>query len=114
MDKKKVKELIEQVLNYCDQCYDPNWQPKSFKEFIKLGNICREAIKEINKSDWVSVEDGLPPYDESVLVTNKETPKIVLKTSRTKCKGWNTDKNGFLCAVAFNITHWKPIEKLEE
>lgn len=35
MDKKKVKELIEQVLNYCDQCYDPNWQPKSFKEFIK-------------------------------------------------------------------------------
>lgn len=114
MDKKKVKELIEQVLNYCDQCYDPNWQPKSFKEFIKLGNICREAIKEINKSDWVSVEDGLPPYDENVLVTNKETPKIVLKTSRTKCKGWNTDKNGFLCAVAFNITHWKPIEKLEE
>lgn len=114
MDKKKVKELIEQVLNYCDQCYDPNWQPKSFKEFIKLGNICREAIKEINKSDWVSVEDWLPPYDESVLVTNKETPKIVLKTSRTKCKGWNTDENGFLCAIAFNITHWKPIEKLDE
>lgn len=114
MNKKKVKELMEQILKYCDQCYNPNWQPKSFKEFIKLGNICREAIKEINKSDWVSVEDGLPPYDESVLVTNKETPKIVLKTSRTKCKGWNTDKNGFLCAVAFNITHWKPIEKLEE
>lgn len=114
MNKKKVKELMEQILKYCDQCYNPNWQPKSFKEFIKLGNICREAIKEINKSDWVSVEDGLPPYDESVLVTNKETPKIVLKTSRTKCKGWNIDKNGFLCAVAFNITHWKPIEKLEE
>lgn len=51
MDKKKVKELIEQVLNYCDQCYNHNWQPKSFKEFIKLGNICREAIKEIDKSD---------------------------------------------------------------
>jgi hypothetical protein len=114
MNKKKVKELMEQILKYCDQCYNPNWQPKSFKEFIKLGNICREAIKEINKSDWISVEDGLPPYDESVLVTNKETPEIVLKTSRTKCKGWNTDENGFLCAIAFNITHWKPIEKLEE
>lgn len=47
-------------------------------------------------------------------MTNKETPKIVLKTSRTKCKGWNTDENGFLCAIAFNITHWKPIEKLED
>lgn len=62
----------------------------------------------------VMLNDGLPPYDESVLVTNKETPKIVLKTSRTKCKGWNTDENGFLCAIAFNITHWKPIEKLED
>lgn len=78
--------------------------------------ICclKEALEELSKSDWVSVEDGLPPYDESVLVTNKETPKIVLKTSRTKCKGWNTDENGFLCAIAFNITHWKPIEKLED
>lgn len=74
----------------------------------------KEALEELSKSDWVSVEDGLPPYDESVLVTNKETPKIVLKTSRTKCKGWNTDENGFLCAIAFNITHWKPIEKLED
>ena len=114
MDKKKVKELMEQILKYCDQCYNPNWQPKSFEEFVKLGNICREAIKEIDKSDWVSVEDGLPPYDESVLVTNKETPEIVLKTSRTKVNGWNTDNNGFLCAIAFTITHWKPIEKLEE
>jgi hypothetical protein len=42
MDKKKVKELIEQILKYCDQCYNPNWQPKSFEEFVKLGNICRE------------------------------------------------------------------------
>lgn len=60
MDKKKVEELIEQIQKYCDQAYSPNWQPKSFEEFVKLGNICREAIKELSKSDWVSVEDGLP------------------------------------------------------
>lgn len=33
---------------------------------------------------------------------------------RIRSKGWNTDENGFLCAIAFNITHWKPIEKLED
>lgn len=114
MDKKKVKELMEQMLQYCDQCYNPNWQPKSFEEFIKLGNICREVIKEIDKSDWVSVEDGLPPYDESVFVTSKDAPDIVIRTSRAKGKGWNIDKNGFLCSPASHITHWKPIEKLEE
>lgn len=103
MDKKKVKELIEQAIIWSRQA----------NQYSVISNL-EEALKELNKSDWVSVEDGLPPYDESVLVTNKETPKIVLKTSRTKCKGWNTDKNGFLCAVAFNITHWKHIDKLEE
>lgn len=49
MDKKKVKELVEQIQKYCDQAYSPNWQPKSFEEFVKLGNICREAIKELSK-----------------------------------------------------------------
>lgn len=110
MDKKKVKELIEEAKHLAILRKYENRQ-------TYLNNcICclKEALEELSKSDWVSVEDGLPPYDESVLVTNKETPKIVLKISRTKCKGWNTDENGFLCVIAFNITHWKPIEKLED
>lgn len=113
MDKKKVKELIQEVINSnidslefgCDKHNAP---------LRKANSLLHDALIELGKSDWVSVEDGLPPYDESVLVTNKETPEIVLKTSRTKCKGWNTDENGFLCAIAFNITHWKPIGKLDE
>lgn len=111
MDKKKVKELIEQVLNYCDQCYDPNWQPKSFKEFIKLGNICREAIKEINKSDWVSVEDGLPEYGERVNVYSKKKDHYDT-IARSKVIDYHYDNNGFLSCL--HVTHWKPIEKLEE
>ena len=77
MDKKKVKELIEQILKYCDQCYKPNWQPKSFEEFVKLGNICREAIKELSKSDLISVEDEPAPrleWDGSWNDINKSTP----------------------------------------
>lgn len=91
MDKKKVKELIEEAKHLAILRKYENRQ-------TYLNNcICclKEALEELSKSDWVSVEDGLPPYDESVLVTNKETPKIVLKTSRTKCKGWNTEEMDF-------------------
>lgn len=117
MDKKKVKELMEQILKYCDQCYNPNWQPKSFEEFVKLGNICREAIKELNKSDWVSVEDGLPPYGEEVFVTSKMAPDNVFKNKRVECATVPKDSNDFIILWEGRmapITHWKPIEKLEE
>ena len=113
MDKKKVKELIQEVIcNNIDSLEFGN--DKHNAPLRKANGLLHDALIELGKSDWVSVEDGLPEYGESVLVTNKDAPEIVLKTSRTKCKGWNTDKNGFLCAVAFNITHWKPIDKLEE
>lgn len=111
MDKKKVEKLIEKTIRFT-KVTDDDYIQGNVKSYII--NTLQVVLKEISKSDWVSVEDGLPEYGESVLVTNKDAPEIVLKTSRTKCKGWNTDKNGFLCAVAFNITHWKPIDKLEE
>lgn len=117
MDKKKVEELIEQIQKYCDQAYSPNWQPKSFEEFVKLGNICREAIKELSKSDWVSVEDGLPPYGEEVFVTSKMAPDNVFKNRRMECATVPKDSNGFIIlwkGRMASITHWKPIEKLEE
>ena len=117
MDKKKVTELIEQIQKYCDQAYSPNWQPKSFEEFVKLGNICREAIKELSKSDWVSVEDGLPPYGEEVFVTSKMAPDNVFKNRRVECATVPKDSNGFIIlwkGRMASITHWKPIEKLEE
>lgn len=112
MDKKKIKEHIQRALVWIDPM---TTESANYETAIEMAAKNLEfAMEELSKSDWVSVEDGLPEYGESVLVTNKDAPEIVLKTSRTKCKGWNTDKNGFLCAVAFNITHWKPIEKLAD
>lgn len=109
MDKKKVKELMEEAKHLAILRKYENRQ-------TYLNNcICclKEALEELSKSDWVSVEDGLPPYDENVFVTSKDAPDIVIRTSRAKGKGWNIDKNGFLCSPASHITHWKPIEKLE-
>ena len=119
MDKKKVKELMEQILKYCDQCYNPNWQPKSFEEFVKLGNICREAIKELSKSDWVSVENGLPEYMEKVWVTDKEHRDFVWISHRENGDTpKRLDDNGFPAwqhhYPYYHITHWRKIDKLEE
>lgn len=117
MDKKKVKELIEQIQKYCDQAYSPNWRPKSFEEFIKLGNLCRETFKELSKSDWVSVEDELPPYDKVVWVTSKMTPDNVFKNRRVESTTVPKDGNDFIIlweGRMFPITHWKAIEKLED
>ena len=113
MDKKKVKELMEQILKYCDQCYNPNWQPKSFKEFVKLGNLCREAIKELQKSDWVSVEDELPPYEEDVLVCNEKEPSDMWFGHRTSDRRVIVDEHEFAKGYG-TITHWRKIDKLEE
>ena len=113
MDKKKVIELIQEVIRNNVDSFEFG-SDKHNAPLRKANGLLHDALIELGKSDWVSVDDGLPDYGESVLITNKDAPEIVLKTSRTKCKGWNTDKNGFLCAIAFNITHWKPIEKLEE
>lgn len=112
MDKKKVKELIQEVIsNNVDSLEFGN--DKHNAPLRKANSLLHDALIELGKSDWVSVEDGLPPYDENVFVTSKDAPDIVIRTSRAKGKGWNIDKNGFLCSPVIHITHWKPIEKLE-
>ena len=106
MDKKKVKELIEQAIIWSRQA----------NQYSVISNL-EEALKELNKSDWVSVEDELPPYDEVVWVTSKMSPDNVFKNKRVECATVPKDSNGFIIlwkGRMASITHWKPIEKLEE
>lgn len=106
MNKRKVKELIEKAI-----------QDLSATDMgiLYTQSTLQQALEELSKSDWVSVEDELPPYDEDVWVTDRYNTDFVMKTSRIKSKPcWNIDKNGFLCSPASHVTHWKPIEKLEE
>ena len=113
MDKKKVKELIEQAKHLAILRKYENRQ-------TYLNNcICclKEALEELSKSDWVSVEDELPPYDKVVWVTSKMSPDNVFKNKRVECATVPKDSNGFIIlwkGRMASITHWKPIEKLEE
>lgn len=85
MDKKKVKELIEQAIIWSRQA----------NQYSVISNL-EEALKELNKSDWVSVEDELPPYDKVVWVTSKMSPDNVFKNKRVECATVPKDSNGFI------------------
>ena len=113
MDKKKVKELIEEAKHLAILRKYENRQ-------TYLNNcICclKEALEELSKSDWVSVEDGLPPYGEEVFVTSKMYPDNVFKNRRVECTTVPKDSNDFIIlweGRMVRITHWKHIDKLED
>ncbi len=106
MDKKKVEELIEQAII---------WSRYANQHSV-ISNL-EEALKELNKPDLVSVEDGLPPYGEEVFVTSKMDPDNVFKNRRVESTTVPKDGNDFIIlweGRMARITHWKPIDKLEE
>ena len=56
----------------------------------------KEALEELSKSDWVSVEDWLPPYGEEVFVTSNMAPDNVFKNRRVECTTVPKDGNDFI------------------
>lgn len=120
MDKKKVKELALDTLTSIKEAISST---DDVILSLTLANIASKIALigvEVNKSDWVSVEDGLPPYGENVLAISKDGYMNVSyrrKIPRDKISREVMDDNGFI--LNFNlhcstITHWKPIDKLEE
>lgn len=84
MDKKKVKELIQEVIiNNVDSLEFGN--DKHNAPLRKANSLLHDALIELGKPDWVSVEDGLPPYGEEVFVTSKMAPDNVFKNRRVEC-----------------------------
>lgn len=110
MDKKKVKELIEKTIRFT-KATDADYIEGNVKSHII--NTLQVALKELSRSDWVSVEDGLPEYGKKVFAYDKEMQDYPFVTMRYKAgKEKLIDKNGFRSGLY--VTHWKPIEKLEE
>ena len=110
MDKKKVKELIQEVIrNNIDSLEFGS--DKHNAPLRKANSLLHDALIELGKSDWVSVEDGLPEYGERVNVYSKKKDHYDT-IARSKVIDYHYDNNGFLSCL--HVTHWKPIEKLEE
>lgn len=114
MDKKKVEELIEKTIRFTKVTDDDYIQGNVKSHII---NTLQVALKEISKSDWVSIEDELPPYDKVVWVTSKMSPDNVFKNRRVESTTVPKDDNDFIILWEGRmacITHWKPIDKLED
>lgn len=107
MNKKKVKEYIKKAIDCIITEKDP----------VNAIDALIEADRELSKSDWISVEDELPEYDKEVFVTSKMSPDTIFKDRRVECTAFLKDSNDFIIlweGRMARITHWKPIEKLEE
>ena len=76
MDKKKVKELIQEVIrNNVDSLEFDN--DKHNAPLRKANTLLHDALIELSKSDWISVEDEPAPrleWDGSWNDINKSTP----------------------------------------
>lgn len=108
MDKKKVIELIKKGISY----WNRSTYITSYEDDAK--ECFNEAIEELSKSDWISVEERLPEYNEMVLAYSKYK-ELYLISHRMKDVCTRKDPNGFIHSLKdCIITHWKPIEKLEE
>ena len=99
MNKKKVIELIKKGISYWNRStYITSYEDDARECF-------NEAIKELSKSDWISVEDEPAPrleWDGSwndIVVCYKD--KWVLPLS-------------YVVRNDIEFTHWRRIEKLEE
>ena len=122
MDKKKVKELIQEVIsNNVDSLEFGN--DKHNAPLRKANSLLHDALIELGKSDWVSVEDGLPPYGEEVFVTSKMAPDNVFKNRRVECATVTKDSNGFIIlwkspsivypdfSIWGNTAHYKAVQE---
>ena len=99
MDKKKVIELIKKGISYWNRSsYITSYEDDARECF-------NEAIKELSKSDWISVEDEPAPRLEwagswnDIVVCYKD--KWVLPLS-------------YVVRNDIEFTHWRRIEKLED
>jgi hypothetical protein len=112
MDKKKVKELIQEVIsNNVDSLEFGN--DKHNAPLRKANSLLHDALIELGKSDWVSVEEELPPYEEDVLVCNENEPSDIWFGHRTSDRRVVVDEHEFAKGYG-TITHWRKIDKLEE
>lgn len=109
MDKKKVKELIREVIrNNVDNLSFGD--DKHNAPLRKANGLLHDALIEIEKSDWVSAKDRLPDLEDSVLVRNEKDPEDMWFAHRTDRKDVVVDKNGFAVGYNKEITHWQKIE----
>lgn len=100
MDKKKVKEMIEDAI---------------FRLTVSRADehtiqMLDSLLRELFKSDWISVKDELPPYEKTVLVCNENDPTGAWFCHRSCNPHDGTHEDDWCNPYPVAITHWQEVE----
>ena len=114
MNKNKIEEHLDDAIVFLE-CLKETLGGCSNARLVNALVAIDIAKKELSEPDWISVDDELPDYEESVLVTSSEDTEEIYFSHRTRRPDVVVDNNGFTTFVgASKITHWQRIKKLEE
>lgn len=107
MDRKKIKSLLGQAILRVNEVV-PN-----FDDLDKILPLLEQAYDEADKSNWISVKERLPEFDEEVLVTNDKNKEMWWFCHRSNDPSVTTAEYEFCNYMWMPVTHWQEIKKLE-
>ena len=64
------------------------------------------------QNQWISVDEGLPDFQQDVVVTNSKGDYWIAWRSNDNCE--HKDNNGFVNYGIGEITHWAEIQKFNK
>lgn len=115
----EMTQIIANGMSYDDyaEWRDANSDKKD-KGYINLKSWLRGARHDMlttkkKYGEWISVDDELPPYDESVLCCNIADPDDMFFCHRSDNPHVQTDSHGWCLYMNGNITHWMRIKQMK-
>ncbi len=106
MDRKKIKSLLGQAILRVNEIVP------DFEDLDKVLPLLKQAYDEADKSDWISVKERLPEFEEEVLVTNEKNKEIWF-CHRSNAPSVKTAEYEFCNYMWMPVTHWQEIKMLE-
>ena len=106
-----LKKRIEEAAREGSKHYDPNVSKYSQGKQVGYIRGFKEGAQYVLSHQWISVEEYLPEYDESVIVAFGYDDYALLHRSNNS--NVLTDKNGFCNYGYREVLAWLPIPKFE-
>ena len=106
-----LKKRIEEAAINGSKHYDPNISKYSQGKQVGYIRGFKEGAEYALSNKWISVEEYLPEYDESVIVAFGDDDYALLHRSNNS--NVLTDKNGFCNYGYKEVLAWLPIPKFE-
>lgn len=108
---KILKKRIEEAAITGSKHYDPNISKYSQGKQVGYIRGFKEGAEYALSHQWISVEDALPEYDETVIVDFGDDDYAL--SHRSNNPDVLTDINGFCNYGYKEILAWLPIPKFE-